>query len=169
MPVQGIYLALGANLRDRQQNIAGALRLLAPDVQVEAVSPLYESEPFGGADQPLYLNGACRVATDLAPKALLHFVKEIEKQLGRRPAERWASRPIDIDIALYGDLVTSDEELTIPHPRLLERAFVLRPLVDLDPDLVHPVTGERLADVLNSLGEGGLIRHSAGLDKMEYI
>ena len=92
----------------------------------------------------------------MPPKLLLRHVKAIENQLGRRPAPRWSSRPIDIDVVLYDDLVMSDAELTIPHARLLERAFVLRPLVDLDPDLVHPVTGERLAVVLKSLGEAGL-------------
>ena len=152
-----IYLALGSNLGDRESNIARALDMLEPMVHVEAVSPLYETEPVGGPPQPRYLNGACRVTTTLEPHPLLDYVKVIEERIGRRPGVRWGPRPIDVDIVLYGDRVVSESDLTIPHPRMLERTFVLQPLVDLDPDLVHPVTGERLADVLTRIGEGGLM------------
>ena len=148
-----IYLALGSNLGDREGNIARALQMLGPGVHVEAVSPLYETEPVGGPPQPRYLNGACRVKTDLEPHPLLDYIKEIEAHLGRRPAVRWGPRPIDIDILLYGNREVSDSDLTIPHPRMLERTFVLRPLVDLDPDLIHPITGERLADVLTKIAK----------------
>ena len=152
-----IYLALGSNLGDRERNIALALELLEPAVHVEATSPLYETEPVGGPPQPQYLNGACRVTTDLEPHPLLDCVKDIEVRLGRVPGTRWGPRPIDVDIVLYHDRVVSEDDLKIPHPRMLERTFVLRPLVDLDPDLVHPVTGERLADVLTRIREGGLV------------
>ena len=149
-----IYLALGANLGDREANIRRALGMLPPEAEVEAVSALYETDPMGGPPQPRYLNGACRVRTLLDPHALLDHVKHIEKKLGRVEGERWGPRPIDIDIVLYDDLVLSDPGLVIPHPRLHERAFVLRPLLDLDPDLVHPVTGERLSDLLIALRTG---------------
>jgi 2-amino-4-hydroxy-6-hydroxymethyldihydropteridine diphosphokinase len=150
-----IYLAFGSNLGDRAGNIARAREMLEPEVRVEAVSALYETEPVGGPPQPPYLNGACRVTTTLEPHPLLDYVKGIETRLGRRPGVRWGPRPIDIDIVLYDDRVVLEVDLTIPHPRMLERIFVLRPLVDLDPDLVHPITGERLADVLARLDAAG--------------
>ncbi|HLF76147.1 MAG TPA: 2-amino-4-hydroxy-6-hydroxymethyldihydropteridine diphosphokinase [Dehalococcoidia bacterium] len=151
-----VYIALGSNLGDRERNLREALRLLAPLVQVEAVSALYESEPQPPAPPPSYLNAACRVATALSPRELLRHLKAIEQQLGRQPGPRWSPRPIDLDIALYDDLVLAEPDLTIPHPRLLERSFVLQPLLDLDPELVHPVTGERLDDVLRRAGASGL-------------
>ncbi|HLF71142.1 MAG TPA: 2-amino-4-hydroxy-6-hydroxymethyldihydropteridine diphosphokinase [Dehalococcoidia bacterium] len=152
----GVYLALGSNLGDRQANIAKALRLLPPQVQVEAVSPLYESEPQPPAPPPDYLNGAARVTTDLAPLELLRQIKAIERALGREDTTRWAPRPIDLDIALYGDEVVELPGLSVPHPRLAERNFVLKPLLDLDPALVHPVTHEALSALLARVGMDGL-------------
>lgn len=162
----GVYLALGSNLGNRRANLALALRMLAPLARVDAVSALYESppqlrpEPVEGppAPPPAYLNAACRVVTGLEPLLLLRHLKSIERLIGRRAAERWAPRPIDLDIALYDDLQIDDPELVLPHPRLTERAFVLRPLLDLDPDLVHPVTKEPLARVLERVGSDGLVR-----------
>ena len=162
MASAGIYLALGANLGDRQANIALALRMLEPLVRVEAVSSLWESPPQGPADQPPYYNAACRVITGLRPLPLLRHVKRVEHAIGRRAGERWGPRPIDIDIALYDDLVLSDADLTIPHPMLSQRAFVLRPILDIDPDAVDPASGERLADVLARVGEDGLKLVDAG-------
>ncbi|HWC29805.1 MAG TPA: 2-amino-4-hydroxy-6-hydroxymethyldihydropteridine diphosphokinase [Dehalococcoidia bacterium] len=153
-----IYIALGANLGDRRANLREALRLLPPDVEVEEVSALYESPPQPPAPPPAYLNAACRIATRLEPRDLLHYLKRIERDLGRRNAKRWAPRPIDLDIALYHDRVVEEDDLVIPHPRLSERAFVLQPLLDLDARLVHPVTGERLSDLLSSVKEGELVR-----------
>jgi GTP cyclohydrolase-4 len=154
--VSGVYLGLGANLGYRRGNIALALRMLPPLVQVEAVSPLYESPPQAPAAGPDYYNAACRVDTGLTPPLLLRHLKRLEHDLGRRPAERWAPRPIDIDILLWDNLVSADPELSLPHPRLAERAFVVRPLLDLDPSLVHPATGEPLSDLLARLGDAPL-------------
>ena len=151
-----VFLALGANLGDRRANLAHALRLLPPDATVEAVSALYESTPQPPSPPPDYLNAACRIATRLSPEALLNYVKQIEHDLGRRPGERWGPRPIDIDIVLYDDLVLDTTALVIPHPRLAERNFVLRPLLDLDPDLTHSGSGERLDALLEQIGEAGL-------------
>ncbi len=92
---------------------------------------------------------------------MLAYLKRIERDLGRRSAERWAPRPIDLDIALYDDRIIEDGDLIIPHPRLTERAFVLRPLLDLDPNLTHPATGERLADILARIGTDGLVQVAA--------
>ena len=153
-----IYVALGANLGDRRANLARALRLLPPEATVEAVSALYESTPQPPAPPPNYLNAACRIATRLSPEALLRYVKQIEHDIGRRPGPHWAPRLIDLDIVLYDGLVLDTETLVIPHPRLVERNFVLQPLLDLDPDLTHPVTGQRLDALLVQVGMTGLRR-----------
>jgi 2-amino-4-hydroxy-6-hydroxymethyldihydropteridine diphosphokinase len=134
-----------------------ALGLLPPQVRVEAVSPLYESPPQPPAPPPSYYNAAARITTSLEPEALLRHLKQIERRLGREDRARWAPRPIDLDIALYNDLVLDTDTMTIPHPRIAERAFVLQPLLDLDPDLTHPVTGEGLQKLLTAVGLGGLV------------
>ena len=152
-----IYVALGSNLGNRQANLAMALRMFEPLARVEAISALYESPPQAPAPPPPYLNAACRIVSGLAPELLLRHLKRMEHLLGRRSAERWAPRPIDLDIALYDDRVIEAGGLSIPHPRLTERAFVLQPLLDLDAKLIHPATGERLADVLARIGTDGLV------------
>ncbi|HEY7467052.1 MAG TPA: 2-amino-4-hydroxy-6-hydroxymethyldihydropteridine diphosphokinase [Dehalococcoidia bacterium] len=152
-----VYIALGANLGDRRANLAEALRRLEPTIHVEAVSALYESPPQPPAPPPAYLNAACRVTTRLEPRDLLVFLKRIEREMGRETTQRWAPRPIDLDIALYDDRIVDEPGLTIPHPRLAERAFVLRPLLDLDPNLTHAATGDRLADLLSLVDSTALI------------
>jgi 2-amino-4-hydroxy-6-hydroxymethyldihydropteridine diphosphokinase len=154
------YLGLGSNLGDRRANLARALELLEPHAQVEVVSTLYESSPQPPAPPPDYLNAACRVTTGLSPHELLAHVKAIETQLGRVEGPRWSPRPIDIDIELYDDLVIETPDLTIPHPRLRERNFVLQPLLDIAPGLSHPATGERLDQLLQKVGSAGLQRVS---------
>src|SRR5262245_45243341 len=106
-----------------------ALRMMRPLIRVEAASRLYESPPADGSVQPLYYNAAARITTGLAPELLLAHLQRVEQWIGRRRAPMWAPRPIDIDIALYDDTVLQSDELTIPHPRLTERAFVVRPLL----------------------------------------
>ena len=129
-------LALGANLGNRLANLQDVLRRLAPAVTVERVSALYESAPVGPAGQPPYYNAVCAGLTRSEPVELLRIVKRIEWAMGRRPGPRWGPRPLDIDI-LFMDGVTLDtRELTIPHPRLRERAFVLYPLADVAPDRI---------------------------------
>jgi 2-amino-4-hydroxy-6-hydroxymethyldihydropteridine diphosphokinase len=143
----GIYLALGSNLGNRAANIALAMRTMAPLVRVEAVSSLYESPPQDGSEQPLYYNAACRIVTGLSPELLLAHVKRVERLTGRRSAAHWAPRVIDIDVALYGERVIQSPALSVPHPRLTERPFVLRPLLDLDPGLVLPGTQHPLSSL----------------------
>lgn len=133
-----IYLALGSNLGDRRANIAAAVARLAPDVAVERASSLYETEPAYLLDQPRFLNAALRGRTALAPEALLALLKRIERELGREAGVRNGPRVIDLDILLYGDLVLDSEALTIPHPRMAERPFVLVPLAEIAPDLTPP-------------------------------
>ena len=136
-----VYLGIGSNLGDRKVNIDKALRLLEEkkDIKVEAVSQMIETTPQGGPPQGDFLNGAARVETDLLPLELLSRLKAVERRLGRVPSEPNAPRPIDLDILFYDDVVIVDgKNLCIPHPRLVEREFVLKPLSEIAPSLVHP-------------------------------
>jgi GTP cyclohydrolase-4 len=155
------YLGLGSNLGDRKYNLARALELLMNYLVVEQVSSVYETEPVGYKEQPLFLNVVCRVSTELSPDKLLRLAKKIEAELGRMPSFPNAPRPIDIDILLYGDEVINDKELTIPHPRLAERAFVLVPLAEIAPNLVHPVSGKSITELLDNLGNVTGVRKRA--------
>ena len=147
------YVGVGANLGNRQATIARALELLAaePGVEVAAVSRLRETEPVGYLDQPPFLNGAAAVDTSLPPRALLERLLAIEQALGRRrEGPRFGPRSIDLDLLLYGDLQVDEPKLTVPHPRLAQRRFVLEPLAELAPDLVIPGRGP-LGDLLAAL------------------
>ncbi len=143
-----VYLGLGANLGDRQANLAQAVELLGQRLDIEKVSSIYETEPVGYKDQPLFLNAVCRVQTDIGPLQLLSLVKGIEASMGRVPNFSDGPRLIDIDIILYGDMVMMDPELSIPHPRMAQRAFVLIPLAEIAPGLVHPFSGESVEEMV---------------------
>lgn len=147
-----VYLGLGSNLGDRKQNLSQALKLLSKQVVVEQVSSVYETEPVGYKSQPLFLNAVCRISTELNPKQLLRLAKKIEAKLGRKPGFPNAPRPIDIDILFYGDEVFGSPELTVPHPRLAGRAFVLVPLAEIAPNLIHPVSSKTVKELLPDLG-----------------
>ena len=146
-----IYIALGTNLGDRVANLRAAIESLAPEVKVLRESTIYETPPWGYTDQPSFLNMVIEAESSLHPRALLDYLKKKEKSLGRVESFRYGPRQIDLDILFYDDLVLDDENLTIPHPRLHERAFVLVPLAELAPELVHPVLGEKVKDLLNAV------------------
>jgi 2-amino-4-hydroxy-6-hydroxymethyldihydropteridine diphosphokinase len=160
------YLGLGSNLGDRKQNLAQAMKLMSPYVVVEQVSSIYETDPVGYTNQPLFLNAVCRVSTKLSPQQLLRLAKEIEVKLGRVPSFPNAPRPVDIDILFYGDEVISSPELTVPHPRLVERAFVLVPLAEIAPDLIHPENGKTVRELLNDLGAVAGVRKWAEAEEI---
>jgi GTP cyclohydrolase-4 len=143
-----IYLALGSNLGDRMSNLASAVEHLSQKVNIKKVSTVYETEPVYYKERPLYLNAVLSAVTELEPSDLLRFVKSIESDLGRQPSFRNAPRTIDIDILFYGDQVAETAELIIPHPRIAERAFVLVPLAEIAPRLVHPLLQKRVSELL---------------------
>ena len=152
-----VYIALGGNLGDRPANLQAAINRLQAGghLRVERLSGLYETAPVGYADQPDFLNMALAAATDLAPRPLLAYLKQIEAGLGRRPNFRNGPRPIDLDIIFYDNLVLNEPDLQIPHPRLRGRGFVLQPLNDLAPDYLHPVYGLSVAELLAEVDLAG--------------
>jgi 2-amino-4-hydroxy-6-hydroxymethyldihydropteridine diphosphokinase len=153
-----VYLGLGANIGNREANLRMALRGLTRMARVEAVSALYETDPIGSVkEQPAFYNAACRIDTGLEPESLLRFLKSLEHEIGRRPGgPAGGPRPIDLDILLYEDRTLDSEDLTIPHPRLAERAFVLIPLAEIAPNVHYPQRDETIAQLAEAVGEGGV-------------
>lgn len=148
------YIGLGTNLGDRELKLLMAVAELGklPGTRVTGVSQFYETEPVGGVPQDNFYNAVVRVMTALAPPHLLDHLQRIEKEVFKRtPTVRWGARTMDLDILLYGDLVLDSDRLTIPHPRLAQRRFALQPLCDLAPDLVHPVLGKSIKELLAAL------------------
>jgi 2-amino-4-hydroxy-6-hydroxymethyldihydropteridine diphosphokinase len=157
--VKTVYLSLGSNLGDREQMLQSALdRLHTPDLRIQRLSSVYETEPVGFKAQRFFLNLVAEAETDLFPLLLLGRVQKVELLLGRkRSGPPNGPRSIDIDILLYGRFAIHSARLDIPHPRLQERRFVLAPLVELAPDLRHPTIGRTMRELLESV-EGQKIR-----------
>lgn len=142
-----VYLALGSNLGNRLENLKQAIAALTPQMEVKAKSQVYETPPWGYEDQPKFLNQALKANTYLDPEPLLKHLKRLEVALGRKESFPNGPRLIDMDLLFYDDLVVNKPSLVIPHPRLHERGFVLLPLMDIAPDLAHPVTKKTVREM----------------------
>lgn len=151
LPPQSTLVALGANLGPREESLKQALAALQSVMAVSAVSPVYETAPMYLVDQAPFLNLVARGHTDLSPEALLLAVKKIESRMGRVKSVRNGPRLIDIDIILLGEIVWQSDSLTIPHPRMRERAFVLQPAADIASEWIDPVTGRTIGDLFAAL------------------
>jgi len=151
-----VYLALGSNIGDRLANLKQAIASLPPQMEVKARSHVYETPPWGHTDQPMFLNQTLKVTTYVDPEPLLRHIKRLEIALGRKSTFRNGPRLIDIDILFYDDLVLDTPALTLPHPRLHERGFVLLPMMDIAPDLIHPVKKKSIREMIGLCDVGGI-------------
>jgi 2-amino-4-hydroxy-6-hydroxymethyldihydropteridine diphosphokinase len=157
--VKTVFIALGSNLGDRLEHLRTGLSMLEqhPNIQVQAKSRVFETEPFGVTSaQGAYLNAAAKLETTLSASDLLQVMLEIEKSQGRERLERWGARTLDLDILMYDSEIILEPNLEIPHPRMLERAFVLAPLADIAPNLEIPGTELRIAQALERLNLNGI-------------
>lgn len=151
-----VYLALGSNLGDREENLKQAIASLPPQMDVKAKSNVYETPPWGYEEQPRFLNQVLKTQTYLQPEPLLKHIKRLEVALGRKATFQNGPRVIDIDILMYDNLVLNTPILSIPHPHMHERGFVLLPMMDIAPDLVHPLTQKSVREMLVSCNLGGI-------------
>jgi 2-amino-4-hydroxy-6-hydroxymethyldihydropteridine diphosphokinase len=159
MQPQTVYLSMGSNLGDREENLRQALSALASEhIEPRRVSSCYETEPVGYRDQPWFLNIAVETSTSLSPDELLNRCRHIESKLGRRRSFHGAPRTLDIDILLYGDQVIAGETLVIPHPRMQDRRFVLKPLSDIAPQVLHPLLNQTVQALFEACRDRSSVR-----------
>ena len=152
-----VYLALGSNVGNRAANLKAAITALPPQMEVKAKSKVYETPPWGYASQEKFLNQVIKVQTYLEPEPLLKHLKRLEMALGREVTFQNGPRVIDMDILFYDDLVFESATVVIPHPRMHERGFVLMPLMDIAPDLVHPVKQQSIRQLLTFCDVSGIV------------
>lgn len=155
-----VFLGLGSNLGNRDQNLKQAIRSLSaePAVRVRKKSPVYETEPWGVKEQNFFLNQAVEIETSLEPDALLRLCKDIEERMGRKNAMRWGPRTIDADILLFGDRIVKTPELEIPHPKLSERKFILVPLAGIAGNIRVPGLDKTVGVLLKQCPDAGSVR-----------
>lgn len=152
-----VFLGIGSNLSDRKGNLQKAIAGLQRNLQVKQISKIYETQPWGFTDQPAFLNQALSAETEFEPFELLTEIKAIEKEVGRTPTFRYGPRVIDIDILFYDDLILNEEALTIPHPMLAERAFVLVPLDEIAPQFIHPLLQQTIHELVQKVDQNGIV------------
>lgn len=147
------YIGFGSNIGNRLSFIRNALHVLSQTdgITIKKISSLYETEPVGNENQDKFLNGVVAIETKFSPQTLLTTLKNIETKTGRQHRKRWGPREIDLDVLIYGEMCLQTPELIIPHPEMHNRRFVLTPLAEIAPSLVHPVLNVRIIDMLNSL------------------
>lgn len=152
------YLSIGSNMGDRPQNCCQGIQILCSDDRISLIaqSPFYETEPVGYTDQEWFLNGVFKIQTDLAPLDLMFKTQAVQKRVGRRPGGiRFGPRILDLDIIFYDDYILDSPQLTIPHKRMHKRRFVLQPICDIDPDIMHPVLRQKVKRLLDQLEDEG--------------
>jgi 2-amino-4-hydroxy-6-hydroxymethyldihydropteridine diphosphokinase len=154
MPV--VFISLGSNMGDRQTAILKARNLLAVDVPPIFSSRIFETPPWGYEDQPPFLNQVIKATAHLSPLKLLDKLKEIEKEVGREPNFKYGPRLIDLDILFYDEMIFKNKVLTIPHPEITNRAFVLLPLMDVAPNFVHPGNQTKISDLIKLVDTSGI-------------
>ena len=148
-----VFVGIGSNLGNRIENCANAVRKISDFATVSAISSIYETEPVGNEDQPNFINCAVKIETDLSPYDLLLSLQSIEDILGRERIQKWGPRIIDLDILFYNDLVIESDELIVPHPMAHLRRFVLEPLSEIAPDLIHPTLKVSVSKLLEGLDD----------------
>lgn len=150
-----VYIGFGSNIGDRLAHIQNAIHALSETegITLPKISSIYQTDPVGYETQAQFLNGVAAIQTNLPPLSLLHILKDIETAIGRKHRIRWGPREIDLDILIYEDLCLQTEKLVIPHPEMHRRRFVLAPLAEIAPDLVHPVLKETVQTLLERLGD----------------
>jgi len=146
-----VYLGLGSNMGERQDNLQKALDYISQRMRIENKSSIYDTAPVGDDNQARFLNMVCQVTTSMPANTLLFLLKGIENKMGRMPGPPNRPRPIDIDILLYGNEIIDTPDLKVPHPRMLERAFVMVPLAEIAPDVVHPVQKQSIKALLDAI------------------
>lgn len=145
-----VYVGLGSNLGDREKLLNQAIARIGenPLITISRVSSVFETEPWGREDQPEFLNQVIEINTEMQPQQLLEFLQQVEKTLGRERRERWTARSMDLDLLIFGDRIIDSKQLTLPHPELRNRRFVLEPLAELAPELKVPKTGKTVSELL---------------------
>ncbi len=148
-----VYISMGSNLGRRITNLESAKELIVKSggLILKNISPYYETEPVGLSDQPYFINAVMCIKTDLSPGEILYKLHAVEQALNRKREIRWGPRTIDLDILLYDNIILKDNMLEIPHPRMHERAFVLEPLCDIAPEVIHPVLQESAQELLKEV------------------
>lgn len=157
-----VYLSLGSNLGDREENLRMAIEHLKQLGEIRSVSSFYETEPVGYTNQPMFVNAAVALETELMPRQLLSRLLAIEQSMGRKRIIAKGPRTIDLDILLFGHSIVDTPSLVIPHPAMHERRFVLEPMVEIAPDVRHPVFKQTMRELRDALGpEAGVVRKLA--------
>jgi 2-amino-4-hydroxy-6-hydroxymethyldihydropteridine diphosphokinase len=157
MDTHRVYLGLGSNLGNRKSNLEESIRQIRNFAAIKKSSSTFETEPWGLMDQPKFLNKVILVESTLGPNELLYHLKKIEQQMGRNESVRFGPRLIDVDILFYDDYKMNTPELTIPHPHLIKRAFVLVPLEEIAPNLVHPLYHKTIKELLQDVDQNSVL------------